>query len=49
MHKSLALVEIGAAYCAVGKYLKIEVLGKKKKASILVESPYDPNNEGLRA
>jgi dimethylglycine dehydrogenase len=33
----------------VGQKLKIEILGEKYDATILDESPYDPENNLLRA
>ena len=33
----------------IGQKLKIEILGKKHEATILEESPYDPENKLLRA
>ncbi len=47
--KSLALGYIAAAHSAVGTQLEIELLGQRKRATILVESPLDPQNAKLRA
>ncbi len=47
--KSLALGYIAAAHSAVGTQLEIELLGQRKRATILVESPLDPENKKLRA
>ena len=33
----------------VGQKLKVEILGEKHDATILDESPYDPENKLLRA
>ena len=33
----------------VGQKLKIDILGKMHKATIIEESPYDPDNKLLRA
>ena len=33
----------------VGQKLKIDILGEKFEATILNESPYDPDNKLLRA
>lgn len=47
--KSLALGYIDAAHCAVGTALEIEILGQRKKATVIIESPLDPDNSKLRA
>ena len=36
-------------FAAVGTPLQIEVLGERKDATVLVDSPYDPENKDLRA
>ena len=36
-------------FAAVGTQLQIEILGERKKATVLVDSPYDPENKDLRA
>ncbi len=46
--KSLALGYIDAPLAEVGQELSIEILGGRKPAVIIEESPYDPNNESLR-
>jgi hypothetical protein len=33
----------------VGSGIEIEILGERKRATILVDSPYDPENKDLRA
>jgi dimethylglycine dehydrogenase len=33
----------------VGTELEIEILGERKKATVVQESPYDPDNKDLRA
>jgi len=33
----------------VGSDIEIEILGERKRASVLVDSPYDPENRDLRA
>jgi dimethylglycine dehydrogenase len=47
--KSLALGYIAAAHAVVGKQLEIEILGQRKQATIVIESPLDPDNAKLRA
>ena len=47
--KSLALGMVKPELANVGQKLKIEILGEKYDATILDESPYDPQNNLLRA
>ena len=47
--KSIALGMVKPELANVGQKLKIEILGKKHEATILEESPYDPENKLLRA
>ena len=47
--KSIALGMVKPELANVGQKLKIEILGKKHEATILQESPYDPENKLLRA
>lgn len=47
--KSLALGYVKTQYSEVGTEFEIEILGERKKATVLVESPYDPDNKALRA
>ena len=47
--KSLALGYVGSAHAAVGTELVIEILGERRRATVLVDSPYDPENKDLRA
>ncbi len=49
LHKSLAIGYVKADLAAVGTQLEIEILGERKKATVLRESPYDPENLDLRA
>jgi dimethylglycine dehydrogenase len=49
LRKSLAIGYVKPAYAAVGTELLIEVLGERKRATVLVDSPYDPQNADLRA
>jgi dimethylglycine dehydrogenase len=47
--KSLALGYVASAHAAVGTELAIEILGERRRATVLVDSPYDPENKDLRA
>ena len=47
--KSLALVMLRPDLAAPGVRLEIEILGGRHSASVLPESPFDPNNERLRS
>ncbi|HVW71288.1 MAG TPA: FAD-dependent oxidoreductase [Steroidobacteraceae bacterium] len=48
LRKSLAIGYVKAGFAAVGTELEIEILGERKKATVLRESPYDPDNNELR-
>jgi dimethylglycine dehydrogenase len=47
--KSLAIGYVEPAFAAVGTELVIEVLGERKRATVLVDSPFDPDNQHLKA
>jgi len=47
--KSLALAYVKPHYAEVGSEMEIEILGERKRATVLVESPFDPGNLRLRA
>jgi dimethylglycine dehydrogenase len=49
LKKSLVIGYVKPGYSAVGTRLEIEVLGKRRKATVLVDSPYDSTNADLRA
>jgi dimethylglycine dehydrogenase len=36
-------------FAAVGTELSILILGERRRATVLVDSPYDPENKELRA
>jgi hypothetical protein len=36
-------------FAAVGGDIEIEILGERKRATLLIDSPYDPENKDLRA
>lgn len=47
--KSLAIGYIAAGLATSGTSVSIEILGERKPATIVPESPYDPGNHELRA
>ena len=47
--KSLGLGYVKPEFAAVGSELQIEILGERKRVTVLVDSPYDPENKELRA
>jgi dimethylglycine dehydrogenase len=47
--KSLGLGYVKPEFANVGAELQIEILGERKRATVLVDSPYDPENKELRA
>lgn len=49
VNKSLALGMVHPDVSAIGTELEIKILGKLFKATIMPESPYDPENKALRA
>jgi dimethylglycine dehydrogenase len=49
LQKSLVIGYVQPAYSAVGTELGIEVLGERRRATVLVDSPYDSANAELRA
>ena len=49
LKKSLAIGYVRADAAAVGTPLSIEVLGERRQATVVRESPYDPDNLELRA
>ncbi len=49
LRKSLAIGYVKPEFAAVGTELSVEVLGERKRATVLVDSPYDPQNADLRA
>jgi dimethylglycine dehydrogenase len=36
-------------FAEAGTELEIQILGERKRATVLVDSPYDPENKDLRA
>ena len=49
LEKSLAIGYVKPEFAEVGTRVAIEILGERKEATVLDESPYDPGNEELRA
>ncbi|MEA3176365.1 MAG: dimethylglycine dehydrogenase, partial [Gammaproteobacteria bacterium] len=49
LRKSLGLGYIKPEFAAVGSSIEIEILGERKRATVLVDSPYDPENKDLKA
>ena len=49
VNKSLALAMVPPALAAEGTELEIKILGKMHKATVIGESPFDPENKALRA
>ena len=49
VNKSLALGMVKPEFAAAGTELEIKILDKLFKASVIMESPYDPDNLKLRA
>jgi dimethylglycine dehydrogenase len=49
VNKSLALAMVEPHFGEVGQQLEIVILGKPHQATVINESPFDPNNERLRA
>jgi dimethylglycine dehydrogenase len=47
--KSLALAYVETPRAAVGSEMEIEILGERRQATVLGESPLDPENQRLRA
>jgi dimethylglycine dehydrogenase len=49
LQKSLAIGYLRSESAEAGAELAIEILGERKRASLLVDSPFDPENHTLRA
>jgi len=49
LKKSLAIGYVLAEFASPGTALEILILGERKQATVLRESPYDPDNNDLRA
>ena len=49
LKKSLAIGYVKPEFAELGTRIAIEILGERKEATVLVDSPYDPENRELRA
>ncbi len=49
LEKSLALAMVQPDFAAVGTELMVDILDQRLRATVITESPYDPDNEKLRA
>ncbi|MGH8224126.1 MAG: GcvT family protein [Woeseiaceae bacterium] len=49
LEKSLAIGYVKSPFATVGTRLEVEILGERKPATVLVDSPYDPENKDLKA
>lgn len=47
--KSLAMAYVKPEHAALGSELEVEILGERFAAKVIEESPWDPQNERLRA
>ncbi|HEX2018412.1 MAG TPA: FAD-dependent oxidoreductase [Aurantimonas sp.] len=47
--RSLALAMLEPAHAAEGAHLEIRILGRLHEATVIAESPFDPENERLKA
>jgi dimethylglycine dehydrogenase len=47
--KSLGLGYVKPEFAAVGRELSILILGERKRATVVIDSPYDPENKEIRA
>jgi dimethylglycine dehydrogenase len=49
LKKSLAIGYLKSDLASVGNEFGIEILGARKRATVLIDSPFDPENHALRA
>jgi len=49
VRQSLAIGYVKADFAHPGTKLSIEILGERKPATVVAESPYDPDNRDLRS
>ena len=49
LEKSLALAMVRPDFAAAGTELMVDILDQRLRATVITESPYDPDNEKLRA
>jgi dimethylglycine dehydrogenase len=48
LQKSLAIGYLQSELASAGTELGIEILGDRKRATVLIDSPYDPDNHALK-
>ncbi len=46
--KSLALAMVKPEFSSVGAQVEVRILGEKRRATVIPDSPYDPKNAALR-
>ena len=49
VQKSLAIAMVSPKYANIGTELTMDILGKIHKVAVIEDSPYDPNNDLIRA
>ena len=49
VQKSLAIAMVSPKYAKIGTELTMDILGKIHKVQVVEDSPYDPNNDLIRA
>jgi dimethylglycine dehydrogenase len=49
VEKSLALAMVRPEHAVVGAELEMAILGDRHRVTVIPESPYDPENQRLRA
>jgi dimethylglycine dehydrogenase len=49
LQKSLAIGYLQSELASAGTALGIEILGDRKRATVLIDSPFDPDNQALKA
>ena len=47
--KSLALAMVAPALGEPGTQLEVVILGERQKATVIADSPFDPDNTALRS
>ena len=48
MDKSLALAMVRPEFAEIGTVVEVDILGTTRRASVIPESPYDPENAKLQ-
>jgi dimethylglycine dehydrogenase len=49
VEQSLALAMVHPDYAGLGRELEMDILGTRHRVIVIPESPYDPDNQRLRA